>query len=87
MSRLTKLDRMTDDEKSCLVNDFRNAPDDADFPPEALALVYGFSLPWLQKKRCEGNGIPFFKPTSKMVLYKKCDVINYVNDNRLSHTA
>lgn len=87
MRRLTKLDRMSNDEKRDLISDYRSAPDDADFPPEVLSLVYGFSLPWLQKKRCEGGGIPFFKPTSKTVLYKKLDIVEYVNNQRLSHTA
>lgn len=87
MARLTKLDKMTNDDKKLLIDSYRNAPNDADFPPEVLALVYGFSLPWLQKKRCEGDGIPFFKPTAKTVLYKKKDVVDYVNSRRLSHTA
>ncbi|KAF1025025.1 MAG: hypothetical protein GAK29_02194 [Acinetobacter bereziniae] len=87
MSRLTKLDRMSNEEKKALIDDYRNAPTDSDFSPEVLSLVYGFSLPWLQKKRCEGNGIPFFKPTAKIVLYKKQDVIDWVNSQRLSHTA
>jgi hypothetical protein len=87
MSRLTKLDRLSNEEKQSLIIDYRNAPDDSDFPPEVLSLVYGFSLPWLQKKRCEGDGIPFYKPNAKIVLYKKQDVIEWVNNQRLSHTA
>ena len=87
MGRLTKLDRLSAEEKKMLVDDFRNAPEDSDFSPKVIALAYGFSLPWLQKKRCEGGGIPFFKPTSKTVLYKKKDVVEYINNHRMMHTA
>ena len=87
MCYISKIKRMTDVEKSQVIETYHNASDEAVFPPETLFLVYGFSLPWLQKKRCEGGGIPFFKPTPKKVFYKKSDVIEYINNNRMLHTA
>ena len=87
MSRKTKLDRMTAKDKRELALSFQTAPLNAEFSPEALAIVFGFSLPWLQKKRCEGGGIPFSKPSAKVVLYKKQDVLNYIDSNRMSHTG
>lgn len=87
MARLTKLDKLSAEEKKVLVEDFRNSPEESLFTPEAVSLACGFSLPWLQKKRCEGGGIPFSKPTSKTVLYKKKDVMDYVENHRMLHTA
>lgn len=87
MSRLTKLDKMSEPEKKALIKYYNQASEDSEHTPETLALVFGFSLAWLQKKRCEGGGIQFSKPTSKVVLYKKSDVTDYIEANRLKHTA
>ncbi|WP_349929411.1 DNA-binding protein [Acinetobacter sp. A1-4-2] len=87
MGRLTKIDKMSECQKKALIKDFRNAPLEAEFTPETIALVYHLSLAWLQKKRCEGGGIPFTKPTAKTVLYKKEDVLEFMDNNRLQHTA
>lgn len=87
MGRLTKIDKMSECQKKALIKDFRNAPPEAEFTPETIALVYHLSLAWLQKKRCEGGGIPFTKPTAKTVLYKKDDVLEFMDSNRLQHTA
>lgn len=87
MARLTKLDRMSEERKKELIQDYRDAPADTEFPSEVIALVYHLSLSWLQKKRCEGGGIPFSKPSAKTILYKKQDVIQYMEDNRLKHTG
>lgn len=87
MGRLTKIDKMSECQKKALIKDFRNALLEAEFTPETIALVYHLSLAWLQKKRCEGGGIPFTKPTAKTVLYKKEDVLEFMDNNRLQHTA
>ncbi|MND48084.1 hypothetical protein D3C80_389960 [compost metagenome] len=87
MARLTKIDKMSEAQKKALIKDFRNAPLEAEFTPETISLVYHLSLAWLQKKRCEGGGIPFTKPTAKTVLYKKDDVLGFMESNRLQHTA
>lgn len=87
MPRLTKIDKMSTEQKSTLITDYRNAPNDAEFTPEVIALAYNVSLAWLQKKRCEGGGIPFSKPTAKTILYKKQDVLDFMENNRMKHTA
>ena len=87
MSRLTKIDRMTAEEKKALIDSFHVAPGTAEFSPEALALACNFSLPWLQKKRSVGGGIPFSKPNRTTVLYRKQDVLDYIEASRLKHTA
>lgn len=87
MTRLTKIDKMSEYQKKALIKDFRNAPMESEFTPETISLVYHMSLAWLQKKRCEGGGIPFTKPTAKTVLYKKDDVLSFMESNRLQHTA
>ena len=87
MARLTKIDKMSEAQKKALIKDFRNAPLEAEFTPETISLIYHLSLAWLQKKRCEGGGIPFTKPTAKTVLYKKDDVLGFMESNRLQHTA
>lgn len=87
MSRATKLDRMSHEEKKALIDDFRSAAPEAEFPPEVIALAYSLSLSWLQKKRCNGGGIPFSKPTSRTVLYRKSDVLEFMDANRHKHTA
>ena len=78
---------MSEAQKKALIKDFRNAPLEAEFTPEAISLVYHLSLAQLHKKRCEGGGIPFTKPTAKTVLYKKDDVLGFMESNRLQHTA
>jgi len=78
--RLTKLDRMSQEEKDSVTQSFWNAPDEAVFPPEAVAVVFSISLSWLQAKRCKGDGIPFTKiEGTRKVLYVKKDVTAYFN--------
>lgn len=87
MSRLTKLDKMTQEEKIAVVDDYRNAADDVMFPPEAIALVYHMSLSLLQKMRCDGTGPVFSKLSAKTILYKKKDVLNWLKECEQNHTA
>ncbi|HAV3548204.1 TPA: DNA-binding protein [Acinetobacter baumannii] len=87
MSRLTKLDRMTHAEKEAAKKEFWEAADNQTFPPETVAIVMHVSLPWLQKKRCEGGGIPFSKPHKRQVNYMKSDVLAYIEQNKMAHTA
>ncbi|MDQ2614283.1 DNA-binding protein [Acinetobacter baumannii] len=87
MSRLTKLDRMTHAEKEAAKKVFWEAADNQTFPPETVAIVMHVSLPWLQKKRCEGGGIPFSKPHKRQVNYMKSDVLAYIEQNKMAHTA
>lgn len=69
MTRLTKLDRMTTEEKAAEAIKFWAADGEATFTPEVLAIVYKKSLPWFQLKRCTGGGIPFYKD-GRTILYK-----------------
>ncbi|EPP0560108.1 DNA-binding protein [Acinetobacter baumannii] len=87
MSRLNKLARMTPEEKAALKKEFWDADDNQTFPPETVAVVMHVSLPWLQKKRCEGGGIPFSKPHKRQVNYVKADVLAYIEQNKMAHTA
>ncbi|HAV4985333.1 DNA-binding protein [Acinetobacter baumannii] len=66
---------------------FWEAADNQTFPPETIAIVMHVSLPWLQKKRCEGGGIPFSKPHKRQVNYVKADVLAYIEQNKMAHTA
>ncbi|WP_347460331.1 DNA-binding protein [Acinetobacter thermotolerans] len=86
MSRLTKLDKMTQEEKTAVIEDYRNAPDDAMFPPEAIALTCHISLSLLQKMRCEGTGPVFSKLSAKTILYKKEDVLNWITEREQKRT-
>jgi len=83
MARLTKLDRMSVEQKAAEAIKFWASPIDAAFPPETKV-----SLPWLQLKRCDGGGIPFMKPEgTRKVLYRKSDVIDFFHSRKLKHTA
>lgn len=86
MSRLTKLDKMTPEEKIAAIDDYRNAPNDAVFPPETIALVYHVSLALLQKMRCEGTGPIFSKLSIRKILYKKADILDWLKVRELKHT-
>ena len=78
MSRLTKLDRMSIEQKTAEAIKFWASPVDAAFPPETIAITFEVSLPWLQLKRCDGGGIPYTKPKgTRKVLYKKADVLDF----------
>lgn len=88
IARLTKLDRMSAEEKAAESNRFWVANDSAQSPPETVAIVLGLSLSWLQNKRINGGGIPFFKLDGrKIIYYLKADVIDYINKNKLKHTT
>ena len=87
MNTATLLDRKTDIEIQAQINDFNSADENSAFSPETIALVLYVSLSWLQKKRCEGGGIPFFKLHYRKILYKKADVIAYVNGQRILSTS
>lgn len=88
MTRLTKLDRMSIEQKTAEAIEFWSSPIDATFPPETIAIAFKVSLPWLQLKRCDGGGIPYHKPEgTRKVLYRKADVLNFFNSKKLQHTA
>lgn len=86
MARLTKLDRMTTEEKAAEAIKYWAAHEEATFTPEVLSIVYHKSLPWFQLKRCTGGGIPYFKE-GRTILYKKKDVIQYFETTKVSSTS
>ncbi|RZG71869.1 DNA-binding protein [Acinetobacter wuhouensis] len=86
MSRLTKLDRMTVEQKTAEAINFWAADNNATFTPEVLSIVFKKSLPWFQLKRCTGDGIPFYKE-GRTILYKKEDAINYFSANKFESTS
>lgn len=87
MSRLTKIDKMTEEQRVSAVNGFMNATPEESFRPEVVALYLGVSLAQLQKLRCIGGGPCFCKPTGRTILYKKQDVLDWINQSRMKHTA
>lgn len=86
--RLTKLDKMTAEQKSAEAIKFWAAPDNAMFPAETLAIVFKKSLPWFQLKRCTGGGIPFLKSDKgRDVFYKKSDALAFFGKNQMHSTS
>ena len=87
MNRVTKLDRMTNEEILMETNRFWNSPNDAYFPPETVAIVYDVSLSWLQLKRCDGEGIPFTKASARRIRYQKQDILAFFDQKKLNNTS
>ncbi len=88
MKRQNALQRMTEEQKRLETERFWVADNNAQFTPVTIAIVLGKSLAWLQKKRCDGNGIPFSKPDgNKIIYYQKADVLEFLNKNKMQHTA
>lgn len=84
---MSKLNSMTTTEKEIEIERFQNANDSEAFPPEVIAIVLDVSLSWLQKKRCEGGGIPFSKIHYRKIVYKKADVISYIQRQTINSTS
>lgn len=87
MSRLTKLDRMTPEEKLTETSRFWSSPMNAYFPPETIALVFNVSLSWLQLKRCTGSGIQFTKVGSRKIRYQKEDALEFFDQKKIQNTT
>lgn len=73
--------------KEAEIEKFNAANDDAEFSPESLAAILDVSTSWLQKKRCEGGGIPFAKVHYRKIIYKKADVLAYIERRRIQSTS
>lgn len=87
MSRLSKFERMTAEEKAQEVERFWKSQDDVPFPPETVAAVLEVSPSWLQAKRCSGGGIPFTKISERKIRYIKADIVEYYNQRKVNHTS
>ncbi len=84
---MSKLNSMTTAEKEIEIERFQNANDSEAFSPDVIAIVLDVSLSWLQKKRCEGGGIPFSKIHYRKIVYKKADVISYIQRQTINSTS
>lgn len=74
-------------DKNAEIEKFNAANDDEEFSPESLAVILDVSISWLQKKRCEGGGIPFAKVHYRKIIYKKADVLAYIERKRIQSTS
>ncbi|WP_151963433.1 helix-turn-helix domain-containing protein [Acinetobacter oleivorans] len=74
-------------DKNAEIEKFNAANDDEEFSPESLAVILDVSTSWLQKKRCEGGGIPFAKVHYRKIIYKKADVLAYIERKRIESTS
>ena len=78
---------MTVTERIAEAERFHSATESETFPPETIAIVLEVSLSWLQKKRCEGGGIPYSKIHYRKIHYRKSDVISYINSQMINSTS
>ncbi|MEQ1123469.1 DNA-binding protein [Acinetobacter sp. KU 011TH] len=74
-------------DKQAEIDKFNAANEDEEFSPESLAAILDVSTSWLQKKRCEGGGIPFAKVHYRKIIYKKSDVLAYIEQRRIQSTS
>lgn len=72
-----------------IVKFFWQAPDCALFDQKTLSIVLGFSLKWFERKRWEGEGIPFIKIGGKRgnVRYKKSDVLAFLEKQKIRQST
>lgn len=87
MNTVTLLNRNTDTDIQAEIDRFNSADENTSFSPESIAIVLDVSLSWLQKKRCDGGGIPFSKLHYRKILYKKSDVLAFINAQRIHSTS
>ena len=73
MCYISKIKRMTDVEKSKVIRTYHSASDEAVFPPEALFLVYGFSLSWLHYRKNDAKVVESLSSSQHL---KKCFIKN-----------
>jgi hypothetical protein len=86
--RVSKFDKMTNEQKTAECIKFWAAPNDALFTQETLACVFNKSISWFQLKRCTGGGIPYHKePRQRSILYKKSDAIEYFSPSTKQNTS
>lgn len=68
-------------EKTTLLQEFWQSPDEALFNQTIIAAVRCCSNSTLERERWAGNGIPFIKIKHKC-LYRKADVVNWLNQHK-----
>ncbi len=67
-------------DKSQLQKEFINAPAEAFLKSDVVSAYINRSVAWLNGKAVSGGGIPFHK-MGRNRLYKKVDVMNWVEQN------
>lgn len=55
--------------------------------PEEIEAAYGISIGHLQKLRVSGGGPPFYKPTHRLVLYRRIELEQWLNQSRRDSTS
>ncbi|MCR4532493.1 helix-turn-helix domain-containing protein [Acinetobacter venetianus] len=74
-------------DKQAEIDRFNAADNEEEFSPESLEAILGVSKSWLQKMRCVGGGIPFSKVHYRKIIYKKSDVLAYIERKRVQSTS
>lgn len=70
---------VTEDEKMNMKQFVIDNPPDTPLTPEYAASYLGVSTATLQKMRCQDtNGIRFFKPSHRCIVYYKSDLDEYL---------
>jgi hypothetical protein len=77
---------MTEEQKTAIKASYWNAPPEADFEQETVAIVYGWSIAWLQAKRSHGGG-PIFRKVGRKILYTKRDVVLFFDRPKVGSTS
>jgi predicted DNA-binding transcriptional regulator AlpA len=60
-----------------LLNEFYGAHLETLFPQSTLCAITGYSSAWAERKRWEGNGVPFRK-LGRAIRYRKSDILCYL---------
>jgi hypothetical protein len=70
-----------------LVNIFWAAPNEAFFGQETIAPVTNASAKTLEANRWKGVGIPYRKTSGRRILYRKSDVITWLEGHQLVNST
>jgi hypothetical protein len=69
------------------INDAPPGADDALLDTASVAVWLGLSTQWLEIARHRGYGPPYVRVTSRLVRYRKGDVIEYLHSRRVAPEA
>lgn len=67
-------------------NEFCLSPSETLFDQQTVAIITCRSLSWCERMRWQGGGIPFSK-IGRKCLYKKIDIINWLNQHQKVHST
>lgn len=74
------------EEKSAIKKTFWDADNDALFVSLDVAIVFGVSSEYLQRRRCDGEG-PEYTKHGRKIYYKKSDCVAHFSKNKLTSTS